>query len=203
MTQVKKSFLSIDNNEVVLKLPNDFTKLSKEDINAFLSEIDSIETCKRLKEGLENLPNISDKPSAIDLLSKNPCFTDLFNQVDYLDDSKMSFLRNLKIELNKKLEEVEPTNIESLLNVVDNLESSASELANSSSEHFTNWYSLVDSVSDIQVYGQILYSYFILHVLLVGLILLLVLIGVVYLTNSYKLKSTEQFAFKQLSRKPK
>jgi NADH-quinone oxidoreductase subunit J len=48
---------------------------------------------------------------------------------------------------------------------------------------FQNWFDLTDAVSDVEVYGQILYSYFVLQFLVVGLILLLVLIGVVYLKN--------------------
>ena len=66
---------------------------------------------------------------------------------------------------------------------------------------YNNWYDLIDSVSDIQVYGQVLYSYFVLQFLIAGLILLLVLFGIVYLTKNYNiLKSNEQSTFKQLSR---
>ena len=64
-----------------------------------------------------------------------------------------------------------------------------------------NWFDLADSVTDVEVYGQILYSYFILQFLVSGLILLIVLIGVVYLTNNNNNKqSTDQVLFKQLSR---
>lgn len=63
-----------------------------------------------------------------------------------------------------------------------------------------NWYDLVDSVTDIEVYGQVLYSYFVLQVLVAGLILLVVIIGVVYFTNTYNSKkSVDQSTFKQLS----
>jgi len=66
---------------------------------------------------------------------------------------------------------------------------------------YRNWYDLIDSVSDIEVYGQVLYSYFVLHFLIAGLILLMVLVGVVYLTNNAnKNKILEQSGFKQLSR---
>ena len=65
---------------------------------------------------------------------------------------------------------------------------------------YQNWYDLIDSVSDIEVYGQVLYSYFVLQFLVAGLILLLILIGVVYLTNSYSSRMLEQSIFKQLSR---
>ena len=63
-----------------------------------------------------------------------------------------------------------------------------------------NWYDLLDSTSDVEVYGQVLYSYFALQFLVVGLILLVVLIGVVYLTNTYTSNRTvDQSTYKQLS----
>lgn len=69
---------------------------------------------------------------------------------------------------------------------------------------YQNWYDLVDSVTDIESYGQILYSYFVLQFLISGLILLLVLVGVVYLTNNYVSKQyTDQSIFKQVSRNSK
>ncbi len=68
-----------------------------------------------------------------------------------------------------------------------------------------NFYALVDSVSDVEVYGQVLYSYFVLQFLLAGLILLVVLVGVVYLTNNFNVKKQrlDQTAFKQLARESK
>jgi len=69
---------------------------------------------------------------------------------------------------------------------------------------YQNWYDLIDSVNDIEVYGQLLYSYFVLQFLLAGLILLLVLISVVYLTNDFNAaQKAEQSVFKQLSRNSK
>lgn len=70
---------------------------------------------------------------------------------------------------------------------------------------FQNWYDLADSITDVEVYGQVLYSYFVLQLLVTGLILLLVLIGVVYLTNNYNVsrQTLEQSVFKQLSRESK
>jgi len=69
--------------------------------------------------------------------------------------------------------------------------------------NLVNWYNLVDSTSDIEVYGQVLYSYFVLHFLIVGLILMLVLVGVVSLTNSFQKNNIrfQQISLKQLSRK--
>lgn len=67
---------------------------------------------------------------------------------------------------------------------------------------FQNWYDLIDSVTDVEVYGQVLYSYFVLQLLVAGLILLLVLVGVVYLTNNYNVskQTLDQSVFKQLAR---
>ena len=69
------------------------------------------------------------------------------------------------------------------------------------SDVYINWYDLIDSVSDVEVYGSVLYSYFVLQFLVVGLILLVVLIGVVYLTNTYNSRQqiVDQSTFKQLS----
>jgi len=70
--------------------------------------------------------------------------------------------------------------------------------------NYQNWYDLIDSITDVEVYGHVLYSYFVLHFLIAGLILLLVLIGVVYLTNTYNsTEILEQSIFKQLSRHSK
>jgi NADH-quinone oxidoreductase subunit J len=68
---------------------------------------------------------------------------------------------------------------------------------------YQNWYDLIDSTYDISVYGQVLYSYFVLQFLIAGLILLLILIGVVYLTNMFKKETIQQSSFRQLSRTTK
>lgn len=67
---------------------------------------------------------------------------------------------------------------------------------------FQNWYDLIDSVYDVVVYGVVLYTYFVLQFLISGLILLMVLVGVVYLTNYYGADSAifGQITFKQTSR---
>ena len=69
--------------------------------------------------------------------------------------------------------------------------------------NYQNWYDLIDSTNDVSVYGHVLYSYYVLQFLISGLILLLVLLGVVYLTNSYNKHTIEQTKFKQLSRSSK
>jgi NADH-quinone oxidoreductase subunit J len=69
---------------------------------------------------------------------------------------------------------------------------------------YQNWYDLIDSISDVEVYGQVLYSYYVLQFLISGLILLLIIVGVVYLTNTFVAEqTTDQSSFKQLSRNSK
>ena len=82
---------------------------------------------------------------------------------------------------------------------------------NCDSNHFylniyQNWYDLIDSISDVEVCGQIIYSFYVLQFLISGLILLLILVGVVFLTNNFVAKQTtdqSQSLFKQLSRNSK
>ncbi len=50
---------------------------------------------------------------------------------------------------------------------------------------YQNWYELIDVSTDIQVYSQVLYSYYVFQFLITGLILLLVLISVVSVTNVF------------------
>lgn len=70
--------------------------------------------------------------------------------------------------------------------------------------NYQNWYDLADSVNDVEAYGEVLYSYYVFQVLISGLLLLLVLIGVVYLTNIFTAKEViNQLLFKQLSRNSK
>lgn len=65
---------------------------------------------------------------------------------------------------------------------------------------FINWVEFINSLNEIDLYGFILYDIFVLQFLLIGFILLSVLIGVVFLTNSYKsFKTTDQSVFKQIS----
>ena len=63
-----------------------------------------------------------------------------------------------------------------------------------------NWYNFLDAISDVEIYGQIFYTYFVLELLIAGLILLAVIVGIVYLTNNYNNKHTiDQSTLKQLS----
>lgn len=88
-----------------------------------------------------------------------------------------------------------------ILNVVNTFFVDSSTVSDSFYvNNYQNWYDLIDSTSDVNVYGQILYSYFALQLLIAGLILLVVLIGVVSLTNSYEKQTKQQSTFRQLSR---
>jgi NADH-quinone oxidoreductase subunit J len=88
-----------------------------------------------------------------------------------------------------------------ILNVVNTFFVDSSTVSDSFYvNNYQNWYDLIDSTYDVNVYGQILYSYFALQLLIAGLILLVVLIGVVSLTNSYEKQTRQQSTFRQLSR---
>lgn len=65
---------------------------------------------------------------------------------------------------------------------------------------FINWKQHFNSVGEIELYSFLIYDVFVIQFLLVGLILLAVLIGVIYLTNSYKnFNALDQTIFKQVS----
>ena len=69
------------------------------------------------------------------------------------------------------------------------------------SNHYINWYSRIDSITDIKALGQVLYTHHVIQLLIVGLILLLSVIGVVVLTSgNLSKRSKKQVAFKQTSR---
>ncbi len=66
---------------------------------------------------------------------------------------------------------------------------------------YLNWYSKLDALMDLEIYGQILYTQFVLQFLIVGLILFLALVGVVFLTIKPIYKNFKsQTSFCQLSR---
>ena len=65
---------------------------------------------------------------------------------------------------------------------------------------YLNWVDLISSIHEIEIFGFIFYDIFIIPFLVIGLILLAVLIGVVYLTNFYKnFEILDQCIFKQIS----
>ena len=66
---------------------------------------------------------------------------------------------------------------------------------------YNNWYSRVDFITDIEALGQILYTHYIYHFLIAGIILLIGVVGSVILTVNYKAADVKvQNTFRQVSR---
>lgn len=66
---------------------------------------------------------------------------------------------------------------------------------------YTNWFDKIDSISDIEALGQILYTYYVPQFLIAGIILLIAVIGSVILTLSRRNeKVKKQDTFRQISR---
>ena len=67
---------------------------------------------------------------------------------------------------------------------------------------YKNWYDNLDSLTEIEIIGQIIYTHYVLQFLVAGLILFLVVIGAVILTADFSYKNLKnQSSYKQLSRK--
>ena len=71
--------------------------------------------------------------------------------------------------------------------------------------YYSNWNDFVDSFIDISTIGQVLYTNYVLQILIAGLILYVAVIGVAFLTVSsvYKSNIRHQTIFKQVSRSGK
>lgn len=67
------------------------------------------------------------------------------------------------------------------------------------SNFYINWVNLENSVYEVESYSLILYSFFVLQFLLVGLILLVVLIGAIYFINFYVKTNKSQITVKQVA----
>lgn len=67
---------------------------------------------------------------------------------------------------------------------------------------YTNWFNLTDFTTDLETYALVLYTYYVLNLLIVGLILLMVLLGIVYLTKSFSVVEFNRNvpSFKQVAR---
>lgn len=69
------------------------------------------------------------------------------------------------------------------------------------SNFYVNWFDKIDSFTDLEAIGQVLYTYYVLQFLIAGIILLLAVIGSVVLTINTSVKNAKhQVIFKQLSR---
>jgi len=88
-----------------------------------------------------------------------------------------------------------------LLNIISKSFSNNPYLNSFSFNSYLNWYVKLDSLTELEVYGQFLYTQFVLQVLIVGLILFLALVGVIFLTTKPIYKNFKsQTSFCQLSR---
>ena len=68
---------------------------------------------------------------------------------------------------------------------------------------YFNWYDSIETCSNIEIFGLVLYSYFFSQLLIAGFILLLAILGTVVLTfekTTLKQKDRNQFVFKQITR---
>lgn len=66
---------------------------------------------------------------------------------------------------------------------------------------YENYFSIVlDSFSNIDIFGQCLYNYFLICFLIAGIILLLAMLGAISLTLKYNINTKHQLVHKQLSR---
>lgn len=64
-----------------------------------------------------------------------------------------------------------------------------------------NWFYKLDSITDLEALGQILYTHYVFQFLIVGMILLIAIIGAVTLTFNYKIYyGITQNSFRQVSR---
>lgn len=64
-----------------------------------------------------------------------------------------------------------------------------------------SWLFSVDILSNVEVLGHVLYTYYFLLLLISGIVLLVAMVGSISLTLQYTRKPKTQFLFRQLSRK--
>jgi NADH:ubiquinone oxidoreductase subunit 6 (subunit J) len=65
---------------------------------------------------------------------------------------------------------------------------------------FFDWKSQVDSITNLESLGQILYTYYFIYFLIAGLILLVAMIGAIVLTMQLNRQVRRQIIFKQVAR---
>lgn len=76
-------------------------------------------------------------------------------------------------------------------------------LPSSGREIYTDWFSIIDSMTNLDVLGQILYTYYFFYFLIAGIILLLAMVGAIVLTLNFTQKAKHQFVFRQILREKK
>jgi len=65
---------------------------------------------------------------------------------------------------------------------------------------YIDWFAQIDSISNIQTLGNVLYTDYVLFFLLAGVILLIAMVGAIVLTMSTRLSLRRQFIYQQVSR---
>ena len=70
-------------------------------------------------------------------------------------------------------------------------------------ELYTDWLNSIDSLTNIEVLGQLLYTYYFFYFLIAGIILLVAMVGAIVLTLNFTQKAKHQFVFKQILREKK
>ena len=76
-------------------------------------------------------------------------------------------------------------------------------LPSSGREIYIDWMSIVDSLTNLDILGQILYTYYFFYFLIAGIILLLAMVGAIVLTLNFTQKAKHQFVFRQILREKK
>ena len=70
-------------------------------------------------------------------------------------------------------------------------------------EIYTDWFAFMDNLTNIEVLGQLLYTYYFFYFLVAGIILLVAMVGAIVLTLNFTQKAKHQFVFKQILREKK
>ena len=64
----------------------------------------------------------------------------------------------------------------------------------------TNWYNLIDNLTNTELLGQVLYNEYIICFILCGILLLIAMLGAIILTLNFKSRKTNEITTKQLAR---
>lgn len=76
-------------------------------------------------------------------------------------------------------------------------------LPSSSREIYFDWVNFADQLTNLDVLGQLLYTYYFFYFLIAGIILLVAMVGAIVLTLQFTQKAKHQFVFKQILREKK
>ena len=70
-------------------------------------------------------------------------------------------------------------------------------------EIYIDWFAFMDNLTNLEVLGQLLYTYYFFYFLIAGIILLVAMVGAIVLTLNFTQKAKHQFVFKQILREKK